>query len=94
MKTSPNSTPSDRHQLHAYVDAVRLHAQAPVLVQRAGQLIKDGDGGLRTNPDVRIQRESSRTILFLAREFGLMPAARVGLANETVYHNHAARLLG
>ncbi|WP_159944798.1 MULTISPECIES: phage terminase small subunit P27 family [unclassified Nocardiopsis] len=88
------ATRPDRHQLHAYVEAVRLHAQASVLVQRAGPLIKDRDGDLRTNPAVRIQREASRTMLLLAREFGLTPAARVGLAGEHVAQDHAARLLG
>lgn len=83
----------DRHQLHAFVEAVRLHAQASVLVQRAGPLIKDRDGDLRTNPAVRIQREASRTMLLLAREFGLTPAARVGLATDRGFTDHAARLL-
>jgi P27 family predicted phage terminase small subunit len=83
----------DRHQLHAYVEAVRLHSQASTLVQRAGPLIKDRDGDLRTNPAVRIQRESSRTMLLFAREFGLTPAARVGFTQETEFTDPAVRIL-
>jgi P27 family predicted phage terminase small subunit len=83
----------DTHQLHAYVQAVRLHAQASVLVQKAGPLITDRDGDLRTNPAVRIQRESARTMLAFGREFGLSPAARVSLTTQRVAENYASRLL-
>lgn len=85
---------TDAQQLHAYVEAVRLHAQVSVMVQKAGPLIKDRDGSLRTNPAVRIQREAARTMLAFAREFGLTPAARVQLTTERVAEDHAARLLG
>ncbi|MEU4283570.1 P27 family phage terminase small subunit [Nocardiopsis dassonvillei] len=87
------ATRPDRHQLHAYVEAVRLHTQASVLVQRAGPLIKDRDSDLRTNPAVRIQREASRTVLLLAHEFGFTPSARVGPGSEKSYMDHASRLL-
>lgn len=87
------ATRADRHQLHAYIEAIRLHAQASVLVQRAGPLIKDKDGDLRMNPAVRIQREASSTMLMLDREFDLTPAARVGLEDGGFPHDCAARLL-
>lgn len=84
----------DTHQLHAYVEAVELHAQASVMVHRAGPLIKDRDGAVRTNPAVRIQREAARNMLVFAREFGLTPASRVHLKTEQVAEDTAARLLG
>lgn len=83
----------DRDQLAAYVEAVRLHAQAVVMVHKAGPLIKDRDGYVRLNPAVRIQTQAARTMLTFAREFGLTPAARVQLTAEQVAHDHAARLL-
>ncbi|MFC0041019.1 phage terminase small subunit P27 family [Actinomadura rayongensis] len=85
---------ADTAALHAYVEAVELHAQASVMVHRAGPLIKDRDGAVRTNPAVRVQREAARTMLTLAREFGLTPASRVHLAVEHVAEDAAARLLG
>jgi P27 family predicted phage terminase small subunit len=85
---------ADAHALHAYVEAVELHAQASVMVRRAGPLIKDRDGAVRTNPAVRIQREAARTMLALAREFGLTPASRVHLSTEQVAEDTATRLLG
>ncbi|QXJ19620.1 phage terminase small subunit P27 family [Actinomadura graeca] len=85
---------ADAHALHAYVEAVELHAHASAMVHRAGPLIKDRDGAVRTNPAVRIQREAARTMLALAREFGLTPASRVHLQTEQVAEDAAARLLG
>jgi P27 family predicted phage terminase small subunit len=87
------ATRADRHQLHAYVEAVQLHAMATVMVHRAGPLIKDRDDYVRTNPAVRIQRDAARTMLAFAREFGLTPAARVHLVAQQVAEDHAERLL-
>lgn len=87
------ATRPDRHQLFAYVEAVALHAQAVLMVHRAGALIKDRDSAVRTNPAVRIMRDTSRTMLLFAREFGLTPAARVHLTAEKVAEDHAERLL-
>ncbi|WP_242883990.1 phage terminase small subunit P27 family [Actinomadura litoris] len=84
---------ADVHQLHAYVEAVELHAQASLMVHRAGPLIKDRDDAVRTNPAVRVQREAARTMLALAREFGLTPSSRVHLSTEQVAEDAATRLL-
>lgn len=83
----------DRDQLHAYCEAVALHAKAAKLVQAAGPLLRDKDGYVRTNPAVRVQNQAARTMLLYAREFGLTPAARVHLTAQRVAEDHADRLL-
>lgn len=87
------ATRPDRDQLFAYVEAVRLHAQACVMVHRAGPLIKDKDDYVRTNPAVRIQIQAARSMLIFAREFGLTPASRVHLTAVREAENYAERLL-
>lgn len=87
------ATKPDRDQLHAYCEAVSLHAKACAMVQKAGPLIKDKDGYVRTNPAVRIQIQAARTMLIFAREFGLTPAARVQLQATKVAEDNAERLL-
>lgn len=87
------ATRPDRDQLFAYCEAVRLHAQAVVMVHKAGTLIKDRDGYVRLNPAVRVQHQAARSMLLFAREFGLTPAARVQLSAERVAEHHAERLL-
>jgi P27 family predicted phage terminase small subunit len=85
---------ADGPALHAYVEAVELHASASVMVHKAGPLLRDRGGAVRTNPATRIQREAVRTMLAPAREFGLTPASRVHLQTEQVAEDVAARILG
>jgi P27 family predicted phage terminase small subunit len=87
------ATPPDRDQIHAYCEAVSLHAKATVLVHTVGPLMKDKEGYVRTNPAVRVQNTSARTMLLFAREFGLTPAARVHLTAQQIARDDADRLL-
>lgn len=71
----------DIHQLHPYVEEVRLHTQVSVLVSKAGPLIKDRDNELRTNPAVRIQR--GRTDHARVRKGVRAHSGRAGVTGDT-----------
>ena len=87
------ATRPDRDQLHAYCEAVALHAKAAALIHATGPLLKDRDGYVRLNPAVRVLNTTSRAMLLYAREFGLTPASRVHLTAQQVATDPAERLL-
>jgi P27 family predicted phage terminase small subunit len=82
----------DRDQLHAYVEAVRMHAQAVRLTQ-VSILTKTREGTLMMNPAVRVQTQAATTMFRFAREFGLTPASRVQFKAEEIAEDYAERLL-
>lgn len=65
------------------VEAVDVHRQASADVHDRGLSI-EGRYGETANPSLRAQRDSSATILRLAGELGLGPAARVRLGLQMV----------
>ncbi|WP_460406566.1 phage terminase small subunit P27 family [Actinophytocola sediminis] len=70
---------SDRDALHAYCEAVVAHAKASEILAKSAVLIKGIHGALVRNPALQIQRDSARSMLRFAQEFGLTPSARTGI---------------
>jgi P27 family predicted phage terminase small subunit len=70
---------SDRDALRAYCEAVVAHAKASEILAKSAVLIKGIHGNLVRNPALQIQRDSARSMLRFAQEFGLTPSARTGI---------------
>lgn len=80
-------TRPDRDQIHAYCEAAATHAYACQMMQSPeAMLLFDKDLA-------RLQRESSRSMLSFAREFGLTPSSRVQFKAQEIAESTAARLL-
>lgn len=73
------AAPSDRDALRAYCEAVVAHAKACEILAKTAVLIKGIHGNLVRNPALQIQRDSARTMLRFAQEFGLTPSARTSI---------------
>jgi len=73
--------PVDRMLLRAYCEAVSRYLQSVRLYATSGPLLPDrGHHGVVKNPLHQIVRDNEATMRALARELGLTPSARSGLA--------------
>ncbi|MBV8971766.1 MAG: phage terminase small subunit P27 family [Sphingomonadaceae bacterium] len=87
---------ADADALAVYCNAVVNHARAQQVLDRSGVLVKGADGGIVRNPANTVVNHNAAVIARFAREFGLTPSARVGLAGEAEPEDSrrlAARLL-
>jgi P27 family predicted phage terminase small subunit len=73
------ATMADQDSLVVYCQSVAHYEEACRLVNTAGLLIRGRDGGVVKNPAMQFVRDQAVLIRAYAREFGLTPAARVGL---------------
>jgi P27 family predicted phage terminase small subunit len=88
-------TAVDLQGLRHYCEAAANFRRAQALVAQAGPLIKGRNGDLVRNPAAIIAKQASEAMRGWARELGLTPAARVGLAQkiEDGEHGDSARKL-
>lgn len=73
---------ADTDSLVVYCNAVVNHARAQQLLDHSHVLVKGANGGLVRNPANTVVAHNAIIIGRYAREFGLTPAARVGLSTE------------
>ena len=66
---------ADRDALRAFCEAVVTHRRACALLAKSEVLVKSALGGPVRNPAVQIQRDAAQTLVRLAQQFGLTPAA-------------------
>jgi P27 family predicted phage terminase small subunit len=76
-------TAADQDALVVYCEAVVNYEAAVKLVSKAGLLIRGRDGNVVKNPAVQMVRDFGATIRVMSGEFGLTPAARVGLSTKS-----------
>lgn len=87
-------TSADRDALVVYCQAVVHHARAVREVAATGLLIEGKDGYPVKNPAMQFVRDQAVLIKVMAGQFGLTPAARVGLTTgDAPDVEGAARLL-
>jgi len=82
-------TAVDLEGLRAYVEACANFHRAQALVAKGGPLIKGRGGELVRNPAAIVAKQASEAMRAWARELGLTPAARVGLAQNVAQGEHA-----
>jgi P27 family predicted phage terminase small subunit len=70
------SSRADRDTLRAYCEAVITHRRSSALLAKSEVLVKSALGGPVRNPAVAVQRDAAQTLVRLAQQFGLTPAAR------------------
>jgi P27 family predicted phage terminase small subunit len=85
---------ADTDALVVYCQAVVHHREAAELVNREGLLLAGRDGGWVKHPAMQFVRDQAVLIKVMAGQFGLTPAARVGLSTgDAPDVEGAARLL-
>jgi P27 family predicted phage terminase small subunit len=86
---------ADVDNLVAYAQAVIEHQRASMLVAKQGVVVFGERGQQVRNPACVVTQQASATMLRLAREFGLTPAARtaMGTKHKPLKEEQAARLL-
>ena len=86
----------DQLALRMLSESVELYLDACDLIREQGLVAGGGDSGLYQHPAVGIRNKAWAQIVKLCGEFGLTPAARVGLHLEAKQPNtdEVARLLG
>jgi P27 family predicted phage terminase small subunit len=67
---------ADRDALRAFCEAVVTHRRACALLAKSDVLVKSVLGAPVRNPAVQVQRDAAQTLVRLAQQFGLTPAAR------------------
>lgn len=73
---------ADQDSLAVYCQAVVSYGEAARLVNEQGLLIESRDRGWVKNPAVQMVRDFGAQVRSMAGEFGLTPAARVGLTTD------------
>lgn len=73
-------TPWDADTFAILCDAVAQYRQASKFVAAAGVLIKGRRDNAIKNPAMQLARDTAATVRAYAREFGLTPSARSGIA--------------
>jgi P27 family predicted phage terminase small subunit len=73
---------ADGDALTVYCQAVAHYEEAVALVAQDGMMIPGRDGGVVKHPAMQFVRDQAVLIKVMAREFGLTPAARVGLSGD------------
>lgn len=74
---------ADQDALAVYCQSVVSYSEAARNVNQRGLLVKTADRGWVKNPAVQMMREFGAQVRSMAGEFGLTPAARVGLSTDT-----------
>jgi P27 family predicted phage terminase small subunit len=75
-------TAADGDALAVYCQSVVNYEEAVRLVNAAGYIIRGRDGNPVKNPAVQMVRDFGAQVRVMAGEFGLTPAARVGLSTK------------
>jgi P27 family predicted phage terminase small subunit len=85
---------ADQDALLVYCEAVVKYEDACRLVDEGGLLVVGDGGRVVKNPAVQLMRDFGQSVRGMAAEFGLTPAARVGLkAGQRPVRGGAERLL-
>jgi len=73
---------ADQDALAVYCQSVVNYQEAVKLVNAAGLVMRGRDGGVVKNPAIQMVRDFGAQVRVMANEFGLTPAARVGLSTK------------
>ena len=73
----------DVDAFRSYCEALALAKEAREAVDRSGILVEGRDGGMVTNPAVRIERDQTRLALQIGARFGLNPSDRAALPSAS-----------
>lgn len=84
---------ADGDALVVYCQAVAHYEEAVALVGEQGMLVRGRLGEWVKNPAMQFVRDQAVLVKVMAREFGLTPAARVGLAVGDVRESGGAERL-
>lgn len=82
-------TAVDLEGLRAYAESAATYHRAQALVSKAGPLIKGRGGELVRNPAAIVAKQAQDSMRAWARELGLTPASRVGLAENLEHGEHS-----